>query len=91
LGSSDSKTTISDVLFWNNTDQPSLHFTLNQNQVIPRSFPEELSLYAGERYWTGNSSALRRYSLRLDGFVSIRAPMAGGNLSPSQSDSMAID
>lgn len=42
--------------------------------------PDELSLYAGESYWTGNSSALRRYSLRLDGFVSIRAPMSGGEL-----------
>ena len=42
--------------------------------------PNELSLYAGESYWTGNSSALRRYTLRLDGFVSIRAPMSGGEL-----------
>ncbi|MBI4623200.1 MAG: hypothetical protein HY736_08280 [Verrucomicrobia bacterium] len=42
--------------------------------------PDELSLYAGESYWTGDSSALRRYSLRLDGFVSVRAPMSGGEL-----------
>ena len=40
----------------------------------------ELSLYAGESYWTGNSSELRRYTLRLDGFVSAHAPMAGGEL-----------
>ena len=32
----------------------------------------ELSLYASEGAWTGNSNAIRRYSLRLDGFVSIR-------------------
>lgn len=44
------------------------------------SAPNELSLYAGESYWTGNSSALRRYTLRLDGFVSINAPMSGGEL-----------
>jgi hypothetical protein len=42
--------------------------------------PNELSFYATESYWTGNSSALRRYTLRLDGFVSIRAPMSGGEL-----------
>jgi len=42
--------------------------------------PNELSLYAGESYWTGNSGALRRYTLRLDGFVSAQAPMKGGEL-----------
>lgn len=42
--------------------------------------PPELSLYATESYWTGDSSVLRRYTLRLDGFVSASAPMAGGEL-----------
>jgi hypothetical protein len=42
--------------------------------------PNELSLYATESYWTGKSSELRRYTLRLDGFVSIHAPMKGGEL-----------
>jgi len=42
--------------------------------------PNELSLYAGESYWTGNSSALRRYTLRIDGFVSVSAPLSGGQL-----------
>lgn len=42
--------------------------------------PNELSLYAVESYWTGNSSVLRRYTLRLDGFVSVNAPMSGGEL-----------
>ena len=42
--------------------------------------PNELSLYAVESYWTDRSSALRRYTLRLDGFVSIHAPMSGGEL-----------
>jgi hypothetical protein len=40
----------------------------------------ELSLYASESYWTGNSSEVRRFTLRLDGFVSAHAPMAGGEL-----------
>lgn len=42
--------------------------------------PDELSLYATESYWTGNSSALRRYTLRKDGFVSVNAPFKGGEL-----------
>lgn len=42
--------------------------------------PNELSLYAVESYWTGNSSALRRYTIRIDGFVSVSAPMSGGEL-----------
>ena len=42
--------------------------------------PNELSFYAVESYWTGSSDLLRRYSLRLDGFVSVNAPMSGGEL-----------
>lgn len=49
----------------------------------PSSFapdgPPELSLYATEDYWLGQSgSVLRRYTLRLDGFVSLQAPHRGG-------------
>ncbi len=42
--------------------------------------PNELSLYATESYWHGEGSDLRRYTLRLDGFVSVRAPHSGGEL-----------
>ena len=42
--------------------------------------PDELSLYATEGYWTGTSSQLRRYTLRMDGFVSVQAPLAGGEM-----------
>ena len=42
--------------------------------------PDELSLYATESYWTGNSSQLRRFTLRVDGFVSVEAPLAGGEV-----------
>lgn len=42
--------------------------------------PDELSFYSCENYWTGNSSELRRYSLRLDGFVSIQTNANGGQL-----------
>jgi len=44
---------------------------------LPNS-PNELSLYATEGYWTG--TRLRRYTLRMDGFASVSAPMAGGEL-----------
>ncbi len=42
--------------------------------------PNELSLYAVESYWTDHSSSLRRYTLRIDGFVSAYAPLSGGEL-----------
>lgn len=42
--------------------------------------PDELSLYAVESYWTDSSDLLRRYTLRMDGFVSAQAPMSGGEL-----------
>ena len=42
--------------------------------------PNELSFYALENAWTGTSNMLRRYVLRLDGFVSVSAPMKGGEL-----------
>ena len=42
--------------------------------------PPELSIYAHERYWHGEGVALRRYTLRLDGFVSARAGWQGGRL-----------
>ena len=42
--------------------------------------PNELSLYATEDYWHGKGGTLRRYTLRLDGFVSLHALMKGGEL-----------
>ncbi|QDU96280.1 hypothetical protein [Lignipirellula cremea] len=42
--------------------------------------PPEISLYAVESYWTKPGSKLRRYTLRRDGFVSVSAPMRGGEL-----------
>ncbi len=42
--------------------------------------PPELSLYATESYFTGNASRLRRYSLRIDGFVSVNANANGGSM-----------
>jgi hypothetical protein len=46
---------------------------------LPES-PDELSIYAIEGYWRGKSQKFRRYSFRVDGFASVRAPFAGGEL-----------
>ncbi len=42
--------------------------------------PNEISLYSTEGYWEGNSTKIRRSTLRLDGFVSAQASAAGGEL-----------
>ena len=40
--------------------------------------PNELSMYATEGQWRGKSCRLRRYTIRIDGFVSLQAPLSGG-------------
>ncbi len=42
--------------------------------------PDEISLYATEGYWEGTFTSFRRYTLRMDGFVSAQAPLSGGEL-----------
>lgn len=42
--------------------------------------PPELSFFASEGYFTGQTNQLRRYTLRLDGFVSASAKLSGGSL-----------
>lgn len=59
---------------------PSLAWGLIET---PSSLPgaaNEISLYALEDYWHGKGSSLRRYTMRLDGFVSTSANWAGGRL-----------
>ena len=41
-------------------------------------------MYSTENYWHGKGSALRRYTLRLDGFVSASAKWTGGRLLTKQ-------
>jgi hypothetical protein len=45
--------------------------------TVPGGF-NELSMYATESYWTAPGSALRRFTIRIDGFVSMNAPLSGG-------------
>jgi hypothetical protein len=44
--------------------------------------PDEMSFYSTENSWTNEArtSDLRRYTMRLDGFVSVNAPMSGGEI-----------
>lgn len=42
--------------------------------------PHELSMFAIESYWRGSANAIRRYTIRTDGFVSLHAPRDGGEL-----------
>ncbi len=63
-----------------NYGQQYIAWHLVETKSALEGAPNELSLYATESYWTGTSSALRRYTLRLDGFVSVHAPMNGGEL-----------
>jgi len=41
---------------------------------------KELSVYATEAYYTGQDSRVRRFTYRVDGFVSVHAPDNGGEL-----------
>jgi hypothetical protein len=48
---------------------------LETKSGIPAA-PNELSVYATEGFW--RTVSLRRYTLRIDGFVSVNAPLSGG-------------
>ena len=58
------------------------HWTARCNYPVDgvvQTGAEEMSLYVCEHY-TQPENQVRRYSLRLDGFVSVRAPHSGGEL-----------
>jgi len=63
---------------WNYGHQYAAWHIVETASDLGPDAPPELSLYALENYWLGRGSVLRRYTLRLDGFVSLQAPMAGG-------------
>jgi hypothetical protein len=63
-----------------NYGQQYIAWSVVETKSALEGAPNELSLYATESYWTNTSSALRRYTIRMDGFVSVSAPMSGGEL-----------
>jgi hypothetical protein len=42
--------------------------------------PKELSIFTTEGYYRGAACRLRRFTVRVDGFVSVHAPLKGGEL-----------
>ena len=42
--------------------------------------PDEISIYSTEGYYRGNDCRIRRFTYRMDGFVSLNAPGAGGEM-----------
>jgi len=56
------------------------HWGIVETESDVPGAPRELSFYASEGYWRGTSTRLRRFTLRLDGFVSVEAPRSGGEM-----------
>ena len=63
---------------WNYGQQSAAWHVVETASDLGPDAPPELSFYALENYWLGRGSVVRRYTMRLDGFVSLQAPMAGG-------------
>lgn len=53
---------------------------LIETPSAPTGAPPELSFFSSEGYWRGSGNRLRRFTLRIDGFVSFSASAAGGVL-----------
>lgn len=64
---------------WVNRNNMTAWGVVETDSAMP-GCPRELSIYSTEGYYHGDSCAIRRYSVRLDGFVSLNAPMAGGGI-----------
>lgn len=55
-------------------------YGLFETQAESPDLPHEISMHFNEGAWRDDMHRLRRYTIRLDGFVSLRAPLAGGEL-----------
>lgn len=65
-----------------NYGQQYLAWGMIETKSDLKGAPNEISFYSTESSWTSNAptSDLRRFTLRLDGFASVKAPMSGGEL-----------
>jgi len=61
---------------WVNRNNMTAWGILQTKSAIPGT-PDELSIYSSEGYYVGPCQ-MRRYTIRLDGFVSVNAPGKGG-------------
>ncbi|MFN0055009.1 MAG: hypothetical protein ACKV0T_22790 [Planctomycetales bacterium] len=55
-------------------------YGLFETRAEQPGLPNEISLHFNEGSWRDELHRLRRYTIRLDGFVSFHAPLAGGEL-----------
>ena len=62
---------------WVNRNNMTAWGILETKSALPGT-PNELSIYSTEGYYRGESCQLRRFTVRLDGFVSVQAPYRGG-------------
>lgn len=61
--------------WWQRNNMTAWGILITQSDVP--GMPEELSLFSSEAYYSP-ANRLRRYTLRIDGFVSVNAPYSGG-------------
>jgi len=64
---------------WVNRNNMTAWGIVETKPALP-DMPNEISVYSTEGYYQGEFCQIRRYSLRLDGFVSLSAPMSGGEI-----------
>ena len=64
---------------WVNRNNMTADGILVTKSAIP-GMPDELSIYSTEGYYRGDSCRLRRFTVRIDGFVSVRANGRGGQM-----------
>ena len=64
---------------WVNRNNMTAWGILVTKSAIPGT-PDELSIYSTEHYYTPTSCSIRRYTSRIDGFVSVQAPGSGGEM-----------
>ena len=55
-------------------------YGLFETEANAPGLPREISLHFNEGAWRDEMHRLRRYTIRLDGFVSLHAPLRGGEL-----------
>jgi len=64
---------------WVNRNNMTAWGIVQMKSSLPGT-PDELSIYSTEHYYRGRGSKLRRFAVRLDGFVSMNAPLSGGEV-----------
>lgn len=63
---------------WVYGDCYAAHGLIETKSLLPGA-PKEFSLFFAEHYWR-TEEKIRRYTLRIDGFVAAKAPLEGGQL-----------